>query len=177
MLATDLLPSDKLNILQAIAADFNTDANLILAIGQHETGWGKLGDGVNGMYTGYGSYNSGSDYTKAGFETQVSGTARKMAAWGIRPGRVSLNILKDGNNGLLPTGIYATDHRWPDKVYSIYKSIIDNSSATNDSESIDPAPGSASQAKLIPGSDKSKGYLFLGICAGFSLFVFMGVLK
>lgn len=176
MNATDMLPADKLSILKGIAAQHNTDPNLILAIGQLETGWGKLGDGRRGMYTGYGSFDSGSDYTKAGFEKQVAGTASKMSAWGIGPGEVTRERLAAGNAGLLPTGIYATDHKWPDKVFSIYKQIVDDSGDIKAADGV--VISSDKQESISSGSGSSKkGYVFLGGCMLLTVGILAGVMK
>ena len=115
------ISSDIVSVVNKVAAKYDVDPALILAIGQHETGWGKLGDGRKGMYTGYGSYDSGSDYSNAGLEKQVEGTARKMKAWGMSRGNVSLDRLKTGNSGKLPTGIYATDKNWPNAIWNYYQ--------------------------------------------------------
>jgi len=109
------------NTVLSLAQKYNVDPALILAIGEQETNWGKSGDGKNGMYTGYGSYDSGSDYTKAGLEQQVEGTVKKMLAWGMTPGNVSFDKLNQGNKGNLPTGIYATDDNWQNSVWNLYK--------------------------------------------------------
>lgn len=118
------LDDEQLETIKSIAADYDTDPNLILAIGWHETQWGKLGDGRKGMYTGYGSFDSGSDYSYSGFEKQVKGTAWKMHQWGITPGNVDYVTLQLGQKGLLPSGIYATDSGWLDAVYNYYHELI-----------------------------------------------------
>lgn len=122
---SEILSPEQMTIIQKAAKEYGTDADLILAIGWHETNWGTAGDGLSGMYTGYGSYDSGSDYSLAGFESQVRGTARKMGTegWGIPEGGVTLSKLKAGNAGLLPTNIYATDSNWPNAIYKIYQEI------------------------------------------------------
>jgi hypothetical protein len=126
------------------------------------------------MYTGYGSYDSGSDYSKAGFDKQVAGTARKMQAWGITPGHVTLARLQAGNNGLLPTGIYATDHAWPNKIYEIYRGIVDDGSVKAADVS-EPDPGG--DGSSLTKSSKTKSYVFAGICGAFLVAVLGGVLK
>lgn len=108
------------NAVNQVAAKYGIDGALILAIGQHETGWGKLGDGRKGMYLGYGSYDNGSDYKYAGLSNQLEGVAKKLKAWGMTPGNVSLERLRLGNSGKLPTGIYATDQNWPNAVWKYY---------------------------------------------------------
>jgi hypothetical protein len=114
------LDAKKWDRIKYWAGVYNVDPALLAAIGQHETGWGDLGDGRKGMYLGYGSYDNGSDYGYAGLDKQLKGAASKMAAWGMRPGQVTLDGLKAGNAGRLATGIYATDRKWPDSVYRIY---------------------------------------------------------
>jgi len=123
MQVSDMLTPEQLNTLYAIAKKYNVDPNIILAIGWHETHWGRLGDGRLGMFTGYGSYDNGSDYGYSGFEKQVTGTAKKMSAWGMKPGSASYAKLQAGQAGQLPTGIYATSSTWASSVWNIYKSI------------------------------------------------------
>lgn len=115
------IDSNIVSVVNSVASKYGVDPALILAIGQHETGWGKLGDGKKGMYTGYGSYDSGSDYSNAGLEKQVEGTAKKLRAWGMTRGNVSLERLRLGNSGALPTGIYATDKNWPNAIWNYYQ--------------------------------------------------------
>lgn len=129
MEASQMLDPMQLESVYKIAGQYNVDPKLILAIGWHETQWGKLGDGTSGMYTGYGSYDSGSDYSLAGFESQVKGTARKLQSWGMTPGSVTLDRLILGNTGQLPSGIYATDQNWPNAVYNIYAGLTGTSPA------------------------------------------------
>ena len=120
-----MLTELELKNLYNISLQKGADPKLVLAIGWLETNWGRLGDGKKGMYTGYGSFDSGSDYSYSGFTNQVYGTAGKMAAWGLAPGEVTLEKLQLGNSGVLPTGIYATDTAWPEKVWNIYNQIIE----------------------------------------------------
>lgn len=127
--ASQMLNPMQLESVYKISNQYGVDPKLILAIGWHETQWGRLGDGKSGMYTGYGSYDSGSDYSLAGFESQVAGTAKKMKAWGMSPGSVTLERLTTGNKGGLPSGIYATDQNWPNAVYNIYKSLTGGGSS------------------------------------------------
>ena len=115
------IDSNIVSVVNSVASKYGVDPALILAIGQHETGWGTLGDGKKGMYTGYGSYDSGSDYSNAGLEKQVEGTAKKLKAWGMTRGNVSLERLRLGNSGALPTGIYATDKNWPNAIWNYYQ--------------------------------------------------------
>lgn len=128
--ASQMLNPMQLESVYKIAGQYNVDPKLILAIGWHETQWGRLGDGTSGMYTGYGSYDSGSDYSLAGFESQVKGTAQKMKSWGMTPGSVTLDRLILGNTGQLPSGIYATDQNWPNAVFNIYKGLTGGSSSS-----------------------------------------------
>ena len=122
------------NAVNTISQKYNVDPALIYAIGQHETGWGKLGDGRKGMYTGYGSYDSGSDYGYSGLEKQITGTVKKMLAWGMTLGNVSLEKLNQGNSGNLPTGIYATDKNWQNNIWKYYKEF-NNGMVTDTSSS------------------------------------------
>lgn len=132
--ASQMLNPMQLESVYKISNQYGVDPKLILAIGWHETQWGRLGDGKSGMYTGYGSYDSGSDYSLAGFESQVTGTAKKMKAWGMSPGSVTLESLRTGNSGVLPTGIYATDQNWPNAVFNIYKNLTGTSGSSSPSK-------------------------------------------
>lgn len=123
---TDMLSTSQLDKVYEIADTWNVDPKLILAIGWHETQWGRLGDGKKGMYTGFGSFDSGSDYKYAGFDKQVENTTLKMSRWGMKPGNVTLAQLQAGQKGVLPTGIYATSPTWANSVYSIYNSIVED---------------------------------------------------
>ena len=110
------------NLIVKISKDFNVCPYLIAAIGQHETGWGKLVD--HPLYTGYGAFDHGFDYRFAGEERQIRGTARMMREWGMRPGNVTLERLKKGNRGEFGR-IYATDPNWPYGVWRWYNRIRD----------------------------------------------------
>lgn len=121
--ASDMLTSSQLSQLYSISSRYNVDPKLILSIGWLETHWGRLGDGRKGMYTGYQSFDSGSNYGASGFVTQVTGTAKKMAAWGMTPGNVSLSRLQQGQAGRLPTGIYATSKTWAGSIWQIYREL------------------------------------------------------
>ena len=118
------------NTVLSLAQKYNVDPALILAIGEQETNWGKSGDGKKGMYLGYGSYDSGSDYSQAGLENQVEKAVKKMKAWGMSPGNVSFDRLNQGNNGNLPTGIYATSNEWQNGVWNLYKEFSNGQMTT-----------------------------------------------
>ena len=112
------------DVIFKYAEAYNVDPVLLAAIGAHETKWGELGQGRNGWHTGYGigqpQYH--------GLENQVKYTAIKMSKWGMEPGSVSLDRLYQGNDGHLPSGIYATDENlpygtWPEAVWRYYNSL------------------------------------------------------
>lgn len=123
MKVNDMLSPQEIAKVYEVARQYDVDPKLIFAIGWHETQWGRLGDGKKGMVLGYGSFDSGSDYSYAGFEKQVTGVAQKLKSWGMTPGAVSLSRLELGNKGLLPSGIYATDSNWPNAVWTVYKNL------------------------------------------------------
>lgn len=161
MKASDMLPSSDLSQVVQIAREYNVEPELLLAIGWHETQWGRLGDGQYGMYMGYGSYDSGSDYSFAGLVNQVKGAAAKMAAWGQTVGNVSLTGLSMGNSGVLPTGLYASDQTWANSIWKYYNQIdldLDRSGSMGDFKQLD----NASQNQYIPtrsGTVGSTGFL------------------
>lgn len=108
------------SLILKISREYNVCAYLIAAIGQHETGWGKLVD--HELYTGYGAFDHAFDHRFAGEERQIRGTARMMREWGMTPNRVTLERLRRGNSGEFGR-IYATDPLWPDKVWRHYQRI------------------------------------------------------
>ena len=99
---------------------FNVCPYLIAAIGQHETGWGKLVE--HELYTGYGAFDHAFDHRFAGESRQIRGTARMMREWGMSPGNVTLERLKRGNRGEFGR-IYATDPNWAYAVWRWYNRI------------------------------------------------------
>ena len=109
-------------LIVKISRDFNVCPYLIAAIGQHETGWGKLV--THELYTGYGAFDHAFDHRFAGEERQIRGTARMMQEWGMNPNRVTLDRLKRGNRGEFGR-IYATDPNWPYAVWRWYQRIKD----------------------------------------------------
>ena len=93
-----------------------TDPILIAAIGMHETKWGTHPNVKHNYQLGYGIGNKKYE----GHINQIKYTSNKMIAWGITKD-ASLENLRLGNKGVLPTGYYAEDKQWPDKVYEWYK--------------------------------------------------------
>lgn len=109
-------------LIKRYSKKFDVCPYLIAAIGQHETGWGKLVE--HELYTGYGAFDHAFDHRFAGEERQIRGTARMMREWGMRPGSVTLERLKRGNRGVFGR-IYATDPNWPYAVWRWYNRIRD----------------------------------------------------
>jgi len=149
------LTADIWEVIVSTSQQYNVDPFLVAAIGQLETHWGDLGDGRRGMYTGYGSYDSGSNYSYAGLQNQITGTVKKMKAWGAQPGKVTLSLLQQGNAGKLPTGIYATNKSWPDKVWSIYQQYIKKPLSFQQNT---PA-STVQQTPIVPGGTIGQGSL------------------
>lgn len=135
------------DLIRETARRENVDPYLIAAIGVHETRWGELGAGRQGFHLGYGFPDSGvGDPRFQGLEAQVRGATWKMGQWGKRPGTVTLEGLQAGNQGLLPTGIYATDQNWPNAVFRIYNQLRQTSTSQ-------PPTGGALQGQefVLPG--------------------------
>ena len=100
---------------------FNVCPYLLAAIGQHETGWGKLVD--HELYMGYGAFCDREWALEfAGEERQIKEVADMMSEWGMRPGKVTLERLRRGNRGDFGR-IYATDPNWPNAVWRHYQRI------------------------------------------------------
>ncbi|MBT9145244.1 MAG: hypothetical protein DDT42_01114 [candidate division WS2 bacterium] len=117
--------TEQWKIINKWAQHYNVDPNLIAAIGQHETGWGREGAGRWGFYTGYGVYDKGDpDPRWQGLENQVRMTAERLSTWDMREGNITRERLRQGNRGQLGRGlIYATDPLWADKVFRIFQGI------------------------------------------------------
>ena len=111
------------DLITKYSKKFDVCPYLLGAIGQHETGWGKL---VNHeFYLGYGAYCDREwDYRFAGEERQIKEVADMMREWGMRPGNVTLERLLAGNRGEFGR-IYATDPNWGYAVWRWYQRIKD----------------------------------------------------
>ena len=102
---------------------YNVCPYLLAAIGQHETGWGKLVD--HEFYMGYGAFcDRPWAYEFAGEERQIKEVADMMREWEMKPGKVTLDRLKAGNLGAFGR-IYATDQDWVYGVWRWYNRIRD----------------------------------------------------
>lgn len=67
-----------------IGAKYNVDPLLLVAIGFHETNWGKAGLGTKGLILGVGAYDSGPVYTWAGLEKQLDQGAKILSEHDVR---------------------------------------------------------------------------------------------
>lgn len=104
---------------------YGVDPVLLVAIGFHETKWGKLGDGRNGNILGVGSFDSGSSYKWAGVDNQLHEGAKILAAHHV-------HTIADVRAGLARW--WATDPAWAQGVSGWYDKIkggfADTSTAT-----------------------------------------------
>lgn len=101
-------------LVKQIAGRYGVDPYLLVAIGFHETGWGKLGDGRYGNVLGYGSYDSGSTYKYAGLSNQLAGAASLLSGWGV-------HTVSDFAAGKARR--YATDPGWTSHVLGWYSKL------------------------------------------------------
>lgn len=67
------------NVLVKYAGQYGTDPYLLAAIGQHETGFGRLGKGKQGYVMGYGVTHPQA-YKWQGLEKQAEATAKKLGS-------------------------------------------------------------------------------------------------
>lgn len=101
-------------LAQKWGAQFGVDPLLLVAIGFHETEWGKLGDGRNGNILGVGSFDTGSVHTWSGADAQLHEGAKILAAHGV-------HTIADVRAG--KARWWATDPAWKDGVSTWFDKI------------------------------------------------------
>lgn len=78
------IPDSDWQKVQQYGQKYGVDPYLLVAIGIHETGWGKLGLGRKGLILGVGAYDSGPVYTWAGLDRQLDQGAKILANHGVK---------------------------------------------------------------------------------------------
>ena len=79
MILSKILSKEEWELVKRISNEYNVDPLLIIAIGWHETNWGRLGAGRYGWHLGYGYYPGSKVKEKyQGLENQLRG-----ACWQI----------------------------------------------------------------------------------------------
>jgi hypothetical protein len=129
--APGVIPTKFWSDAVSVGTQYGVDPYLLAAIGKHETLYGMLGMGRQGLSMGYGAYDAGAVYTwqdKPGeFINQLTAVAKKIAAQ--FSGSVSaesltkFGTLQPGKTlGGMPVG-YASDPLWGAKVWNAYQGL------------------------------------------------------
>ncbi|MGB9772344.1 MAG: hypothetical protein ACPLX7_10290, partial [Candidatus Kapaibacteriota bacterium] len=79
---SDMVTRSQWETIVRICSKYKVNPGLILAIGWHETQWGRLGAGQQGWYLGYGYY-PGSTVAEQyrGLENQLEGACKHIQAY------------------------------------------------------------------------------------------------
>jgi NlpC/P60 family len=107
-------PREQVMLAQKYGRQYGVDPRLLLAIGGHETQWGKLGAGRQGFTLGYGATDSGLMGKYSGVANQYRYGARTLASWGVH----SLDDVLAGK-----ARRWATDPAWEQGVASMYRQL------------------------------------------------------
>jgi hypothetical protein len=130
--------------VQTYAGAKQIDPLVLVAIGMHETDWGRLGDGRNGNILGVGSYDGGSTYRYAGIDNQLAEGSSLLAGWGVH----TIGDLVAGK-----AAAWATDPGWESAVAGWYSRLGGTGQAVTSTVTC-PA---ASLAAAVTGADPGPG--------------------
>jgi hypothetical protein len=132
-------------LVKKVAAQYKIDPYILIAIGQHETGWGTQGDGRNGNILGVGSYDSGSTYKYAGLQNQLVGAAKILQKNGVHTiADIAAGKLAPVNGQVK----YASDPNWSASVVAQYNQIA----GTKYTGTVSTAAGNSPSTGTISGS-------------------------
>lgn len=107
---------------QSYGKKHGVDPLLLVAIGIHETRWGKAGLGRQGLILGVGAYDSGPSMKWKGLDAQLNQGAKMLAQRGVR----TVNDVAQGK-----AKFWATDPNWSAAVVKTYKQIAKNGFSTD----------------------------------------------
>jgi hypothetical protein len=130
--------------VQTYANAKQIDPLILVAIGMHETDWGRLGDGRLGNVLGVGSYDGGSTYRYAGIDDQLGEGSRLLAGWGVH----TIGDLAAGK-----AANWATDPGWESAVVQWYGRL----GGTGQAATSTAACPAVSQAAAVTGTDPGPG--------------------
>lgn len=121
--------------VQYYADKYNTEPELIAAIGWHETHWGQLGWGREGFYLGVGAYSeTEADYSFQGLDNQLAWAAPRLGKYLDKS--VTLERLTWFARNIWKPG--APD-AWARSVYEIYLQLSGSSSGGTSAEAEEQA--------------------------------------
>ncbi|MBC7343853.1 MAG: hypothetical protein H5U03_00170 [Clostridia bacterium] len=136
MKLSEILPLEEWVIVRNIAGEYAQDPKLVVAIGWHETHWGRLGAGREGWILGYG-YFPGSKVKEKyrGLENQLRGACWQMQR-DLKKPLTYANLLDFAVNSWRPGNPQA----WAQSVWSIYQSLVDDLTQELTPEPWEPGP-------------------------------------
>lgn len=108
------IPAKDWLLAQSYGGIYGVDPLVLVAIGWHETQWGKLGAGRQGLYLGVGAYDSGPTMKFAGLANQLNQGAKILAEHGVH----NIADIQAGK-----ASWWATDPNWAQGVVSAYQRL------------------------------------------------------
>ncbi len=144
------IPAADWQLAQKWGHTYGVDPLLLVAIGLHETDWGKLGDGRKGNILGVGSYDSGSTYKWAGADAQLHEGAKILAAHGV-------HTIADVIAG--KARWWATDPNWAKGVASWYNKIKNGFSSPSAGSPTPSSPGGGLLGQVLGLPKEVTGFL------------------
>lgn len=108
------IPNKDWALVKTYGALYGIDPLVLVAIGFHETHWGTLGLGKQGLILGVGAYDSGASYKWRGLNAQLSQGAKILAQHGV-------HTIQDIMSG--KASFWATDPQWKAGVVSWYNQL------------------------------------------------------
>lgn len=150
-------------LVQRVAKQYGIDPYILVAIGMHETGWGKLGDGRKGNILGVGSYDSGSTYKYAGLENQLVGAAKILKRHGVKTiADIAAGKLAPSNGKVR----YASDPNWSNAIVKQYNKVANTNYTGNVSTAASAGKGVV-VPHAVPADVKAQVQADYGYIAGF----------
>lgn len=108
------IPNKDWALAQTWGTVYGVDPLVLVAIGFHETHWGTLGAGKQGLILGVGAYDSGATSKFAGLNAQLSQGAKILAQHDVH----NINDIQAGK-----AAFWATDPSWAQGVVSWYSRL------------------------------------------------------
>jgi hypothetical protein len=134
------IPDEDWALAQQYGSLYGVDPLLLVAIGIHETNWGKTGLGRKGLILGVGAYDSGPVYTWVGVQNQLQKGAELLAKHGVK----NVADVRAGK-----AAWWATDTSWATQVAAEYDKLSGTDSTSQTATDAGFLSGTGSLLKAL----------------------------